>query len=84
MFVLEIYIMLSSSYSQSMSLSFLILKVTETKIEKKKRKMLPSQHNPFEVGSHMQDILRDDNLPFSHTMQGFDSDIFVVISKLQA
>lgn len=82
MFVLEIYIAAIIILTVNVTFNSTI----ETGIEKieKKEGMLPSQHNPFEVGSHMQDVLRDDNLPFSHTMQGFDSDIFVVISKLQA
>lgn len=84
MFVLEIYIAAIIILTVNVTFNSTI----ETGIEKNREKkgMLPSQHNPFEVGSHMQDILRDDNLPFSHTilMHGFDSDIFVVISKLQA
>lgn len=83
MFVLEIYIAAIIILTVNVTFNYTI----ETGIEKNregKKGMLPSQHNPFDVGSHMQDILRDDNLPFSHTMHGFDSDIFVVISKLQA
>lgn len=82
MFVLEIYIAAIIILTVNVTFNSTI----ETGIEKNREKkgMLPSQHNPFEVGSHMQDVLKDDNLPFSHTMQGFDSDIFVVISKLQA
>lgn len=83
MFVLEIYIATIIILTVNVTFNSTIESGIEKNRERKKG-MLPSQHTPFEVGSHMQDVLRDDNLPFSHTMQGFDSDIFVVISKLQA